>query len=423
MTANRKATLVVVAAAVAHFVIAYLFVGAFLWMTAAEFESGEVTLLPDVCDWIATILMQPALFLVNNVDLPAALGWVVFALNSLGWGYAIVAIVSWIRRRAGRTSLAAPRFVDFWLGVFAWLWTFAGAYFAISRFRSGEPAMALLGVVFFVAAIGISYSRRWAAIALLTHWTVISAAGVFLLIARGFSARVALSTAMALLFVVMLALRLRAPALLAILLLGAACAEPEFPAQRPEDVARTVNADMLLDEDIEVYEALIAGFAKHGQLIGMPPPMPQYRRPLNGDQVRERSAEIQYYLQPYTEIPAGPAYPVRDYGWMRADGTQSGPMFVPPSAAVDLNARNRKRVSLLRFRPRHLIVHRVESRPHRIVLTLSLPGYSLNRDAALVVVSSFVRPPPFIGTISQIVYLRKTGGGWEVVGEQPRWVI
>jgi hypothetical protein len=201
-----------------------------------------------------------------------------------------------------------------------------------------------------------------------------------------------------------------------------ACAPPDFPTERPEEIAERTEATVL-PEDLAIYEALIRDYARHGRILGLPPPMPQNRHPLSTAELKRSVERWNVHLFHRTDLPMAPA--AAGDIWGDPSGQKIEGVLVPQSAVADLNRRNAESASLRHFRPRDFAFPFAENRDSTVrMVILSIPGYSLGRNAALVVVSDRCGDcVPFVGMTSEMVYLRKVAGEWRVVGEHARWIL
>jgi hypothetical protein len=176
-----------------HLVLAVVLFVAAVRVTAIEIELPKLYWWSEALFWLSIALLEPARSIVDYLSPPRPLAVVIFLMNSLAWGYAMsAAIAAWRRRRAGAT-VELPRFSTFWLSIVAPLWAVSGAYLLFTRATRvvrgvaspGEIGVAMLGAVLVASVGGLAFGKRWARIALITHWTFVAFAGVVLLSLRG----------------------------------------------------------------------------------------------------------------------------------------------------------------------------------------------------------------------------------------------
>jgi hypothetical protein len=231
----------------------------------------------------------------------------------------------------------------------------------------------------------------------------------------------------------------------ALVVLALACnVRQGFPNHGPfEPDPRT--AVEVTDDDIAVFEAVIAGYANAGEVVGLgppPPPPPSSSpplayRPLTGGDVARLSSEHGLEMLASTRrCGAVPLSAVPLTGWWDFAGRGVQHLELPLAAATDFDRRNTRTVALDRFQPRYLRVIRTkqisqvsisvqlpEERKRRIevpggrssgrTVVFSLPGYSRTRDVAVVEVTSYA-PAPY-GFGSSVVFLRRSSGGWRAI--------
>ncbi|HUR79355.1 MAG TPA: hypothetical protein VM733_01220 [Thermoanaerobaculia bacterium] len=198
-----------------------------------------------------------------------------------------------------------------------------------------------------------------------------------------------------------------------VLLSLVACQEaPTFPTATPEDV----GAAQVSEEDRAVYEALVAAYAKHGQLLGLrwSPP----HAPMTLADVARITAENPLQLYDHTRI--FPEIPQLDRArWVSLVDERLPPMEVPRDALQDLARRNQHPVSLKNYQPPYIHFERTKdsmgSPITGAIFSLTLPGYSAARDAAFVELG--ISTSGLSGG-TELHYLRKTNGRWRVLARQ-----
>lgn len=196
---------------------------------------------------------------------------------------------------------------------------------------------------------------------------------------------------------------MRMGALVLGLLLAASCEVAEFPAATPE----TNAGEKLSTEDMAVYDAIVDGLAREGEVLGRcAPPPPDRRHPLSAEEIRAGSQWV--YLEPFTAKYA-PQPPYMNF-----------PERVPASARAHLAERNQRRASTAAYRPHHFAPRRAKGEEPSTTLSLTLPGYSLSRTDAVVCVFC-VSELPYFGT-GQYVHLRKQNGTWRMVERAAMWI-
>lgn len=197
-------------------------------------------------------------------------------------------------------------------------------------------------------------------------------------------------------------------------LLALSCDNVEFPGKTPYEI----SAASLTAEDQAIYEALVAAYAEAGQVLGMAPPPPGRRRPLSLDEVRDLSSRSNDRLRDFTlvrtELPQLP--PDR---WLTLTDTRLPPLAVPSSALRDFAARNRRRASLETYQSSYLRLKRTKDENigsiTSSVMSLTLPGYSDDRQSAVVEV--WVSTSSLSGG-AELHFLKKSQGVWRVVAKQ-----
>lgn len=203
------------------------------------------------------------------------------------------------------------------------------------------------------------------------------------------------------------------PWLTVALLLVLSCESPRFPRESPQEV----SAAKLTAEDIEIYEALVVEYAENGEVFGSVSPAPGQRRPLSMQDVTERSSNGRVHLRRETNV-AREHLELAPDRWYKIDGTRLPHVVAPQVALRDYRARNRRSTSLSNWKPRHLRITRTNDSIGSVyysVLSLTLPGYTAARDAAVVEVS--VSTSGLSGG-SELILLRKVNGVWRVIGLQ-----
>jgi hypothetical protein len=192
---------------------------------------------------------------------------------------------------------------------------------------------------------------------------------------------------------------------------------PEFPTYTPSEG----NPALLTAEDIEVYEAVIKGYAQAGRMM-MSRFHPSVRgsQPISDQELEELSARHPVEMFPYTVASSFQDVSPLDDRWSTLDDRKLPPLLVPHSTIRDFHARALRRASLKGFRPRHLRLDWSETLGTlTVVYGLTLPGYSLARDAAVVEVSSHTYA---LAGGGELLYLRKIRNRWQVVAKQQTWI-
>ncbi|HXA19938.1 MAG TPA: hypothetical protein VN380_23365 [Thermoanaerobaculia bacterium] len=218
-------------------------------------------------------------------------------------------------------------------------------------------------------------------------------------------------------------------------------ARQEFPKQRPFEPDPETAAEVT-DDDMAVFETVIAAYATSGEVLGLGPPPPGRpssspdppQRPLSPADVARFSNEHGLEMLASTRRCGE----VRRTGWWDFAGLRAQALELPRSAAADFDRRNAHSVALDRFRPKYLTVMRTreisrvsisvelpDERKRKIevpgrsssgyTVVFTLPGYSRTRDVAVVEVSSFA-PAPYGGG-SEFVFLRRSSGGWRAIAK------
>jgi hypothetical protein len=213
-------------------------------------------------------------------------------------------------------------------------------------------------------------------------------------------------------------IRSKARAWPAALLIALACGSPEprFPNYSPD----SGNPELLTDEDVAVYEAVMSAYGTPGQIFGMvpAPPPPPGSRPAPDGELPKSASEPAVRLRPYTSQRTD-VHPENDR-WRDLADRKLPPLVVPESVVTDFNRRNRHRASLRRFHPKHLRIEWSEGTVIGSALfSLTLPGYSPSHDVAIVEVSVVTSPMSGGG---EVLYLRKAGQTWRVVAKQGTWI-
>lgn len=218
-----------------------------------------------------------------------------------------------------------------------------------------------------------------------------------------------------------------------VLILAFACNDrPEFPEHRPFE-PNPKSASEVTDDDVEVFEAVIAAYAESGEVIGLGSPPPPARR-LSAADVARLSSERGLKMLTGTRRCGA----VRLTGWWDFAGRAKKRLALPQAAADEFERRNSHRVALDRFRPRYLNVIRTTEIGHETItvqlpadrkatielpdqrkswgtVAFSLPGYSLNRDIAVVEVTVYAPSP--LGYGSEFVFLQRGQAGWQALAK------
>jgi len=172
---------------------------------------------------------------------------------------------------------------------------------------------------------------------------------------------------------------------------------------------------LLTSDDIAVYEAVIAGYARVGRILMLPPaPGPPPGSAAAGHEIEKKTAQPVVRMRPYTA--AGGELTLEADRWWTLDGRRAGPITVPQAAVNDFKTRNSVRVSLKAFRPRELRIEWSNRQwAMNCLYSLTRPGYSPSRDEAIVELSCGAAG---FGGGGQLLYLRRVGGKWRVVAQQ-----
>jgi hypothetical protein len=218
----------------------------------------------------------------------------------------------------------------------------------------------------------------------------------------------------------------------ALFALAVSCARtPEFPEQTPGRPDPRTAAEVT-SEDVAVFEAVIAAYARSGQVVGLGAPLPGSQSLSAADVARlssERRLEMLAHTRRCGSVPKAGWY---DFSRRPLEGLQ-----LPDRAAKDFDRRNARSVALDRFQPTYLNVIRTDqindasvsvllaedrkrivevpgSESSGRVLVLTLPGYSRG-DIAVVEIMSLA-PRPY-GFGSEFVFLRRTPTGWQAIAK------
>lgn len=204
---------------------------------------------------------------------------------------------------------------------------------------------------------------------------------------------------------------------LVLCLLAWSCDGAQFPRQTPEDL----RAARVLPSDVAIYEAVVAAYAANGEILGAPPPPPNDRRALSLSEVAERSARARIRLREETNVRDEIDAPAPDR-WRTLSGERVADLAVPEDVVRDFARRNQRAASLRDYEPTHLKVERTRDQigsPSSSILSLTLPGYSSDGEAAVVEVS--VSTSGLSGG-GELLFLRKIEGVWRVIARQQTWI-
>jgi hypothetical protein len=203
------------------------------------------------------------------------------------------------------------------------------------------------------------------------------------------------------------------------LVVFASCSGPKFPAATPGHQPADTE---LTTDDTAVYDALTTGYAKDGWVLGTcdAPLSTEEHRALSSKELREISATRQIHLQPETERFAWPYGLPPDMRWPIVGSREGAHIAVPTSVFDGLKSRNQHKASPDSYFPPNLSVIRSSEKPHRSTLALSLPGYSIARNSAIVCVFCTDNSPhcPRIGYFN---YLEKRNGIWCLMARRAMW--
>ena len=172
------------------------------------------------------------------------------------------------------------------------------------------------------------------------------------------------------------------------------------------------NRDVLTDEDLAVYEAVVPAL-DHIFEVSPPPPPP-------GADVVVKSAAVRVVMLRPSTLPGPPVEPAADH-WRDVTGRALPASVVSGLPLRNFRERNRRRVSLSRFHSRDVRIEwRDGGQPIGAALfSLTLPGYSWAHDVAIVEIGVVTSPMSGGG---ELVYLRKAGQVWRVVAKQRTWI-
>jgi hypothetical protein len=224
------------------------------------------------------------------------------------------------------------------------------------------------------------------------------------------------------------------PVIAAVLILALACkARQDFPEHRPYEPDPKTAAEVT-DDDVAVFEAVIAAYAESGEVVGLGA-APVGAAPLSGADVARLSSERGLQMLAGTRRCGA----VRLTGWWGFAGRAVERLALPQAAADEFDKRNTRRVALDRFHPKYLNVIRANELGHDTVsiqlpsdhkatlevpgirnsgcmVGFTLPGYSVNRDVAVVEIIVYA-PSPY-GSGSEFVLLRRTDAVWQALAKQ-----
>lgn len=196
------------------------------------------------------------------------------------------------------------------------------------------------------------------------------------------------------------------------LLIALACGspEPQFPSYAPF----AGNPELLTEEDVAVYEAVIPVL---GPIFGTQPAPPPPGIVVPREDVPSVSKPV-LVLRPHTRL--GTEVRPHPGRWLDLAGQQVTVSIAMESAMSDFRQRNARRASLKRFHSKHAQITWGEGAPVGTkIYSFTLPGYSRARDGAILEVS--VSDSPMSGGGCLLV-LRKEGLAWRVVGKQRTWI-
>lgn len=204
-----------------------------------------------------------------------------------------------------------------------------------------------------------------------------------------------------------------------LLLVAASCGNPQFPRQTPEEI----SASRVTQDDVRVYDAVMAACASNQvfRIQPPPPPPPGYKPPptVEPERLRRRKVRLHHSTDVRPEEEVGS--PAADW-WFTLSGQPLPPLSVPPEAVREFADRNKRSASLKNYKPTNVDVERLtpqDGSRRPFVVSLTLPGYSANRDSAIVEVSISTSSVTGVG---QLLFLRKINGQWQIVAKQRTWI-